>query len=242
MHVQFINARYNPLYTYLRSSSIYPNSVTLASRKLHLHLHHCNQNSFKGKEKKREDDIMKLHSFLLPALAGIATASVDDQLQNAEAYIIRNTKNTPTNPPSIPIELARAILLQRLSTPEQSSALGQLPESIPQDESISYINQFGKAPRPLFEQLDDASEPAQLVVAFSGVTAKAYKDLKAAVSKVSLAFTAPGLSRMPVSGKKAKGCAYEQSIDPKNDKCWKGKTQYLEFDASRVCSICIDLL
>ncbi|KAI1138083.1 hypothetical protein F5Y05DRAFT_50537 [Hypoxylon sp. FL0543] len=175
---------------------------------------------------------MKLQSFLFPALAGIATASSDDQLQSAEAYIIRQSKATTANPPSIPNELARAILLQRLSTSEQPSALGQLPDSLPQDESISYLNQYAIAPRPLFEEAEDANEPRQLVIALSGVTANKHDDLKAAISSVPLSFTAPGLSRLFV-GEKKTSCAFEQSIDPSNDKCWKGKTQYLEYNVAK---------
>lgn len=175
---------------------------------------------------------MKLKSFLLPALAGIATATADEQPRHAEAYIIRQSKTTTTNPPSIPDELARAILLQRLSTPEQPSALGQLPKSLAQDESVSYIRQFGKLPRPLFEEADDTTTPSQLIIALSGITNK-YDDVKAAVSSVPLAFTAPGLSRLPI-GEKKTSCTFEQSINRENNKCWKGKTQYLEYDVTKV--------
>ncbi|OTA68388.1 hypothetical protein K449DRAFT_429237 [Hypoxylon sp. EC38] len=175
---------------------------------------------------------MKLQSFLLPALAGIATANSEDQLQNAEAYIIRQSKHASANPPSIPNELARAILLQRLSTSEQPSALGQLPESLSQDESVLYINQYAKAPRPLFEEVEDTTEPRQLVIALSGITAKKHDDLKAAISGIPLAFTAPGLSRLSAGGKKS-NCAFGQSINPSNEKCWKGKTQYLEYNVAK---------
>ncbi|KAI1803585.1 hypothetical protein F4811DRAFT_524050 [Daldinia bambusicola] len=176
---------------------------------------------------------MKLHSFLLPALAGIATTRAEDQLKNAEAYIIKQSKSTTTSdPPSIPNQLARSILLQRLSTSERPAALGQLPESIPQDEAISYINQFAKAPAPLFQVANDANEPRQLVIALSGVTTDKQKDLKAAIPRVPLAFTAPGLSELPVPGK-ISSCAFEQAIDSDNKKCWEGKTQYLEYDVTK---------
>ncbi|KAI1768162.1 hypothetical protein GGR53DRAFT_479244 [Hypoxylon sp. FL1150] len=182
---------------------------------------------------------MKLHSFLLPALAGIATASADEPLQQAEAYIIRQSKATATNPPSIPDELARTILLQRLSTPEQPSALGQLPKSLAQDESVAYIRQFGKLPRPLFEEVDDSKAPNQLVIALSGVANK-YDDIKNAISSAPLAFTAPGLSHLSTAGKKT-SCAFDQSINPENGKCWKGKTQYLEYDVTKDSKIIAQL-
>ncbi|KAI1082105.1 hypothetical protein F5B20DRAFT_534370 [Whalleya microplaca] len=172
---------------------------------------------------------MKLQSFLLPALAGIATAS-SDGLQDAEAYIIRKSKSTTSNPPSIPNDLAESILLQRLSSPEHPSALGRLAESISEDEAISYVNQFGTPSRPLFDETD-ANEPKQLVIAFSGVTADKYKELKAALPQVPLAFTAPNLNQLSVGGKPR--CVFGSSIDPKNDKCWKSKTQYLQYDATK---------
>ncbi|KAI1454823.1 hypothetical protein F4805DRAFT_299395 [Annulohypoxylon moriforme] len=174
---------------------------------------------------------MKLQSFLLPALAGIATAKSEEQLQNAEVYIIKQQESKTSNPPSIPQDLAQTILLQRLSTSEKPSSLGQLPESISQDESILYLNQYAKTPQPLFDETD-ANEPRQLVIAFSGVTPKNQKDLQAALPDVPLAFTAPGLSRLSVKGKKS-SCAFDQSINPENGKCWKGKTQYLEYNAAK---------
>ncbi|KAI0880044.1 uncharacterized protein GGS22DRAFT_176001 [Annulohypoxylon maeteangense] len=174
---------------------------------------------------------MKLQGFLLPALAGITTAKSEEQLQNAEVYIIKQQETKFSNVPSIPQDLAQAILLQRLSTSEQPSILGQLPESISQDESILYLNQYAKTPRPLFEEVD-ANEPRQLVIAFSGVTTQKQKDLQAALPGVPLAFTAPGLSRLSAKGKKT-GCAFDQSINPENAKCWKGKTQYLEYNAAK---------
>ncbi|KAI3319748.1 hypothetical protein HD806DRAFT_508884 [Xylariaceae sp. AK1471] len=175
---------------------------------------------------------MKLNSFLLPALAGVAAA--DSAPQHAEAYMLRHTKQTSTsNPPSIPNSLAEAILLQRLSSPDQPSALGQIPQALNEDEAIAYVNEFGKPSRPLFDS-SSADEPRQLVIAFSGVTANQYKKLMAAVPRVPLAFTAPGLSRLPA--KVSSDCAFGLSIDPKDShssRCWSGKTQYLQYDVTK---------
>lgn len=173
-----------------------------------------------------------LHSFLLPALAGIARADSSDELANAEAYILRQPKTakTTSSTPSIPNELAQAILLQRLGTPEQPSSLGKLPSD--DAEAVDYINQFGKPTRPLFTA-PDAHEPKQLVVAFTGVTEEKRKALRATTSSLDLAFSSPHLSSLPV-GEQGK-CAFAQAIDPKNSKCWNGKaTQYLQYDAAKV--------
>ncbi|GAW22678.1 hypothetical protein ANO14919_122210 [Xylariales sp. No.14919] len=175
---------------------------------------------------------MRLNSFLLPALAGVAAA--DSAPQHAEAYMLRHTKQTTTsNPPSIPDSLAEAILLQRLSSPEHLSALGQIPESLSEDAAVEYLNAFAKPPRSLFDS-SDADEPKQLVIAFSGVNAKQYKQLKAAIPRVPLAFTAPGLGSLPA--KVSSDCAFGPSINPKkseSSKCWSGKTQYLQYDVTK---------
>lgn len=83
----------------------------------------------------------------------------------------------------------------------------------------------------MFEETDDTKLPNQLVIALSGVADK-YDDIKNVISTVPLAFTAPGLSRLPAGGKKT-SCTFEQSINPANTRCWKGKTQYLEYDVTK---------
>ncbi|KAI1165707.1 hypothetical protein F5B18DRAFT_609446 [Nemania serpens] len=179
---------------------------------------------------------MKLNSFLLPALAVVAAA--DSPPQHAEAYMLRHSQQTTTSdPPSIPNSLAEAILLQRLSSPDQPAALGQIPQSLDEDEAVSYVNQFAKPARPLFDG-PDVDEPKQLVIAFSGVTSSHYKQLKAAIPRVPLVFTAPGLGRLPA--KVSSGCAFGPSINPKgseSSRCWSGKTQYLQYDVTKDSNI-----
>ncbi|KAK5632674.1 hypothetical protein RRF57_008388 [Xylaria bambusicola] len=175
---------------------------------------------------------MKLNSFLLPALAGVATAT-DSAPQQAEVFMLRASRQTTSNPPSIPSSLAEAILLQRLSTPDKLFSLGQLPESLDEDEAISYINEFGKPPRPLFD-VSDASEPKQLVIAFSGITPKHREYLLHAISDVPLTFTTSGLGPLPA--KVTSKCTIQQSVDPKegeSSKCWSGNTQYLHYDLKK---------
>ncbi|KAI1436898.1 hypothetical protein GGR50DRAFT_179434 [Xylaria sp. CBS 124048] len=175
---------------------------------------------------------MKLNSFLLPALAGVAAA--DSTPQHAEAYMLRHSKHaTSSNPPSIPNSLAEAILVQRLSSPDRPSALGEVPQSLDQDEVVSYVNEFGKPTRSLFDS-SDVEEPRQLVIAFSGVAPSQHKQLKAAMPHVPLAFTAPDLRRLPL--KANSGCAFGSAINPKgkeSSKCWSGTTQYLQYDATK---------
>ncbi|RYP67749.1 hypothetical protein DL771_007082 [Monosporascus sp. 5C6A] len=169
------------------------------------------------------------HSFFLPALAGVASAGSSEPV-NAEAYILRQSTTTSTSSaPSIPNELAQAILLQRLSTPEHPSLLGQLPSN--EAETVDYINQLGKPTRPLFAEAS-VDEPKQLVIAFSGITDENRKALHAATSSVDLSFTSPHLSSLPIEDQR--NCAFLHAIDPKNSKCWDGRTtQYLHYDAAK---------
>ncbi|KAI0200891.1 hypothetical protein F4808DRAFT_427043 [Astrocystis sublimbata] len=178
---------------------------------------------------------MKLNSFFVPAIAGVAVAADPAPLEHAEAYMLRHTKPTTSssNAPSIPHSLAETILLQRLSSPDRPSALGHMPESLGQDEAISYINEFATPSRPLFDSAE-GGEPKQLVIAFSGVDSDQHKQLKAAIPRVPLAFTAPGLGRLPAEV--SSDCAFGPSINPRPSeasKCWSGNTQYLQYDVKK---------
>ncbi|RYP70778.1 hypothetical protein DL769_004865 [Monosporascus sp. CRB-8-3] len=168
------------------------------------------------------------HSFFLPALAGVASAGSSEPV-NAEAYILRQSTTASTSSaPSIPNDLAQAILLQRLSTLEQPSLLGQLSSN--EAEIVDYINRLGKPTRPLFAEAG-MGEPKQLVIAFSGITDENRKALHAATSSVDLSFTSPRLTSLPIEDQR--NCAFLHAIDPKNSKCWDGRTtQYLHYDAA----------
>ncbi|KAI1333586.1 hypothetical protein F5Y15DRAFT_421669 [Xylariaceae sp. FL0016] len=180
---------------------------------------------------------MKLDSFLLPALAGIASASSEPR--QAEAYILQQSQSN-SEAPTLPSDLAQAIILQRLSSPEQPFALGQLSKSLGEngDEAISYINQFGKQSHPLFQK-SEASELRQLVISFSGLTADSYDQLKAAIPRVPLSYTAQGLGSLPV--RETSDCAFGPAINPKNSKCWNSQTQYLHYDVSQHSNIIAQL-
>ena len=180
-------------------------------------------------------------SFVLSALAGSAIADTFDT-SDAEAYILQKPRDTTTPPasssaPSIPHDLARAILLQRISTPEQPSPLGQLPDNEAEADAIAYINQFGRPATPLFAntKADHASPgPKQLIIAFSGVTDETRQKLRAATSDVvDLSFTSPHLSSLPAEERRQ--CIFKRAIDPNDKKCWHGQTtQVLRVDASKV--------
>ncbi|KAI1331370.1 hypothetical protein F5Y16DRAFT_266256 [Xylariaceae sp. FL0255] len=169
---------------------------------------------------------MKLNSFILPALASVATATDS----YAETYMLRRTEQSTASspsPPSIPNPVAQAILLQRLSS---DPTLAQLEESL-DDDALSYITSFGKPSPPLFSD-GTYNEPKQLVIAFSGVkTPNQQKQLKAAIPRVPLAFKSSGLNSLPAET--SSKCAFGPATNPTNTKCWDGNTQYLHYDATK---------
>ena len=177
-------------------------------------------------------------SFLLPALAGIARAETL-ATSDAEAYILQKPRDTTTTPasssaPSIPHDLAQAILLQRISTPDLPSPLGQLPDN--EADAIAYVNQFGRPASPLFgsNKADNTpNSPKQLIIAFSGATDGIRQQLRAAASDVDISFTSPHLSSLPTEERQQ--CIFKRAIDPNDKKCWHGlTTQVLRVDASQV--------
>lgn len=174
---------------------------------------------------------MRLFTCLAPALAGVAVAAADKQ-QPAEAYILRSKLPAPDAAVSLQPEVAEAVLLQRLCSNVRSYPLGQLPESVSMDDAVTMINQLGKPVQPLFQE--SAPEPHQLVIEFSGVTADNYKAIKAAIPRVPLAFTS-NHAVSPRAAANTKKCAFGPSISTRRAECWEGNTQYLRYDAVKVC-------
>ncbi|KAH7034566.1 uncharacterized protein B0I36DRAFT_381478 [Microdochium trichocladiopsis] len=173
---------------------------------------------------------MRLNGFLASTLVSIAAAATADQ-QPSEAYILRSKLPAADDAASLPHELAEAVLLQRLSTPDRSYPLGSLPESVKPDHALAMISQLGKPSLPLFQQTERV-QPHQLIIEFSGVTTDIYKTIKAAIPRVPLAFTSDQVVylRAPANTKK---CAFGPSISTSRTECWDGTTQYLRYDVTK---------
>lgn len=180
-------------------------------------------------------DTMRLSSFVAPALATVAAAAATADQKPAEAYILRSKLPSPDASASIPHELAEAVLLQRLSTNDRSYPLGSFPDTISAEDAVSVVSQLGKPSLPLFQQLG-RDQPHQLVIEFSGVTADNYEHVKSAILRVPLAFTSDQRLSLQAASN-VKKCAFGPSISMARTDCWEGNTQYLRYDATKVCRL-----
>lgn len=106
---------------------------------------------------------MKLTVALAAAFAGCVAAA-----QQAEVYMIPNPDNSLPQA-TISRSLARLILLQRLAPSGKGPSTSDIPDGSDPEEIVSMMNQFGKAPAPLFTD-GEATAPRQLVVLVEGVT------------------------------------------------------------------------
>lgn len=182
---------------------------------------------------------MKFSSGL--ALAGLASLANAAAAEPAEVYVLSSTTSSSSSIPHIPRQVARHILFQKLGADAQ---LNDLPETTTADEALSWIAQYGKAPKPLFG--DDAAlspetiAPSQLLVVLEGVNKAQAKDLKKSL-KVEPAFKiadAPSskatkhLVDVELSGYHG-SCQIGDAINP-YDKCWNGMSLIVNYDLARV--------
>lgn len=132
------------------------------------------------------------------ALSGLTTAAIPEKSADKDARVYHlmsssRRQQIPQDTPELPKEVARHILLQRVSgrlsanlevvllrTPTDGdvqtskitgygSDLRDLPESVDTDAAVSYIARYGKKPLPLFSQ-DEKTDTSQLVVILEGAT------------------------------------------------------------------------
>ncbi|KKY39771.1 putative arsenate reductase [Diaporthe ampelina] len=189
---------------------------------------------------------MLLNGLALAGLTGLASsAATNDQ---AEVYILSSkhaassssTSSTPGTP-SLPRQLARDILFQRVTGDLQ---LKDLSSTIVGDRVLSYFDQYGRSPRPLFGASSEDISPSQLVVLLEGVTEDNARTLREGLRKedhapafkvedtpstkankhlVDVEFAAGG-----VSG----SCDVAAAINP-YDSCWKGMSLVVKYDAAK---------
>ncbi|GKT64169.1 arsenate reductase [Colletotrichum tofieldiae] len=174
---------------------------------------------------------MKLSVGLATALAGVATALSSDQ--PADVYLLQSKQPSNSDIPSLPRQIARLILLQRLS-PEGQHASWDLPESISNEKAVTYLNEFGKAPHGLFSNAD-STNPSQLVVVLEGITSDDAKSLQTSLAGSGPSFRitdAPSTTAndlllandFPSVGVTTKNCAFDKAINPFAEHCWSGKS------------------
>ncbi|TQN71453.1 putative endoplasmic reticulum membrane protein [Colletotrichum shisoi] len=191
---------------------------------------------------------MKLSVGLATALAGVATALSYDQ--PADVYLLQSKQPSSSEIPSLPRQIARLILLQRLS-PEGHHASWDLPTSISNEKAVTYLNEFGKAPQSLFA--DAAStNPSQLVVLLEGITSDDSKSLQKSLAGSGPSFRvgdAPSAAAndlllandFPSVGVATKNCAFDKAINPFAEQCWSGKSSVVRYDVKKDSSILASL-
>ncbi|KAF4783948.1 hypothetical protein HER10_EVM0002138 [Colletotrichum scovillei] len=191
---------------------------------------------------------MKLSVGLAAALTGVATALSSDQ--PADVYLLQSKQSSSSDIPSLPRQIARLILLQRLS-PEGQHASWDLPESISNEKAVSYLNEFGKAPQALFSNAA-STNPSQLVVMLEGITADDAKTLQKSLATSGPSFRvgdAPSITAndmllandLPSVGVTAKNCAFDKAINPFAQQCWSGKSSVVRYDTKKDSSILVSL-
>ncbi|OHX00115.1 arsenate reductase [Colletotrichum incanum] len=187
---------------------------------------------------------MKLSVGLATALAGVATALSSDQ--PADVYLLQSKQPSKSDIPSLPRQIARLILLQRLS-PEGQHASWDLSESISNEKAVTYLNEFGKAPQGLFSNAA-STNPSQLVVMLEGITSDDAKSLQKSLAGSGPSFRvedAPSTSAndlllakdFPSVGVTAKNCAFDKAINPFAEHCWSGKSSVVRYDVKKVSCI-----
>lgn len=181
------------------------------------------------------------------ALAGFASVASAAATELAEVYILSSTTSSSSSSiPQIPRQVARQVFLQRLGADAQ---LNNLPETTSADEALSWIAEYGRAPKPLFgadvASSTESIDPSQLLVVLEGINPALHKELKTKL-KVQPAFTvadAPSskatkqLVDVDLSAYSA-SCKVEAVVNP-YDKCWKGMSLVVKYDPARVSSLCL---
>lgn len=190
---------------------------------------------------------MLLNGLAIAGLAGLASSAATHE--QAEVYILSSKHAAPSSSssstsvtPSLPRQLARDILFQRVTGDLQ---LKDLSSTIVGDRVLSYFDQYGRSPRPLFGESSENVSPSQLVVLLEGVTEDNAKALREGLQKedfvpafkiedapstkankhlVDVEFAAGG-----VSG----SCDVSAAINP-YDSCWKGMSLVVKYDAAKV--------
>lgn len=182
---------------------------------------------------------MKLRTGLIAALAGLSAAAS----QPAEIFLLqRRDHSSQSTSPSLSRQLARLIFLQRLHPSSRAGSLKDLPESISEEDAISHLNEFGKAPHPLFAE--NTIEPLQLMIMLEGITSDNAKTLRETVvgwkpaftvsdvpsSAANNAFVQRELAAQDVSGL---GCSVAAVLNPVDD-CARRNNRVARYDVQKV--------
>lgn len=191
---------------------------------------------------------MLLNGLALAGLAGLASsAAAAATHEQAEVYILSSKPAAPSSSsepatPSLPRQLARDIFFQRVTGDLQ---LKDLSSTIVGDRVLSYFDQYGRSPRPLFGVSSEEISPSQLVVLLEGVTEDNAKTLREGLRKENFS---PAFKIEDAPSSKANkhlvdvefayggvsgSCDVSAAINP-YDSCWMGMSLVVKYDAAKV--------
>ncbi|POS73891.1 hypothetical protein DHEL01_v207713 [Diaporthe helianthi] len=188
--------------------------------------------------------MMLLNGLALAGLASMASSAATQE--QAQVYILNSKPSTPSSSstsvtPSLPRQLARDILFQRVTGDLQ---LKDLSSTIVGDRILSYFDQYGRSPRPLFGASTEEISPSQLVVLLEGVTEDNSRTLREGLQKEDFS---PAFKIEDVPSAKANkhlvdvefayggvsgSCDVSAAINP-YDSCWKGMSLVVKYDAAK---------
>lgn len=174
-----------------------------------------------------------LTSWAVAGLAGLASAATNEP---ADVYILSKSSASTSSSPQIPRQVARDIILSRVGA---QASFGDLPDTVSTDDALSYVLQYGKAPKPLLN-LQGGAVPSQLVVLLEGVTKNNAETLKEGLgSKPAFSIADPpsaeankyfiGNELSSIAG----SCDVAAAIDPYSS-CWNGLSLVVKYDMGKV--------
>ena len=181
---------------------------------------------------------MKLTIGLVSALAGLSVASQ----QAAKVYMLPNPDDDSN--PSIPSSVARLIFAQRFDPLTSELSTDSLPKNVDKYDTLSWINQYGKAPQSLFSD-ESASSSKQLLIFLEGMTEDQLSDTENTLGKKpSFTISDPPCSKgvdkwisqdLRQAGVTNKAlCTLEAAKNTNDKKCWSGDNAVLRYNVQEV--------
>lgn len=182
--------------------------------------------------------------FSLGAAAALAGVTAALQPQSADVYLVQSKPASSSEIPSLPRQLARLVLLQRLAPDGGVGSLSETPDDLTNERAVVYLNQFGKEPQPLFDN-EASAAPSQLLIMLEGVTSDDEQQLKEALSDQTPAYrvsdTPSSMAHrefiqldLLLAGVSRSECELEKAINPLEEECFSGKASVASFDLKKV--------
>lgn len=185
---------------------------------------------------------MKLSiSLLLPALLGTAVAASDP----AHVYTFPVVKpESSTDIPTLSPNEARLVIAQRLGV----SRYHNIHDAT--NDGIKYIDTFGGQQSSVFGSQIENDEKSHLVLIVEGVTAEVEKSVATSWDGANPSFKISNppsktanlkliedLVAQSAAGLDRKDCSFHDAVNPFQETCWAGKSNFVHFDAQSVRSL-----